>query len=283
MSRTRWQHLDRHKPARRSETSVPTPPDSAPTSVPLSLSEEAPAWLLAARAQYRLGAFADCAQTLIAALTHHEAPPGARRLLGLAHAQLGENALAAPALHLALAETPDDDDLHACLWSVELEAGLLPEDSPPNTALLQELGAARRWLRGQQLALSRRWSEAARSFGQAAQEFAAHSPTQVLPERLAACYVGQGISYLLAGQPEAAQASYGRLPAQAQSLGTASPIARFASELYAVAEAVLELPPAERAEAVAPLAELLATVRMRVRFLDPDQSGEVALRWDFRQ
>jgi hypothetical protein len=184
-------------------------------------------------------------------------------------------------LRVAVAATPEDAVLRACLLSLELDAGIVPEETAAETPLLREFGAAREWLRGQKLVFSRRYVEAARAFGAATQGFAAHSPANLLPERLAACYVGQGIAYLLAGQPEAAQASYSRLPQQARSAAD-SVLTRFAGELYALAEAIRELPASERGEAVAPLAELLTSVRMRVRFLDPDRPGEVGVRWDFR-
>jgi tetratricopeptide (TPR) repeat protein len=248
--------------------------------VAITLPAEAPSWLLAARAQYRLGAFSDCAEALEAVLARGEKLPEAYRLLGLALGQFGEGPRAAIALRAALAHTPGDVALLACLWSVELDAGIVPEEAVSPT--LAELSAAGDWLRGHKLALSRRYSQAAQAFGAAAAAFASHSPAETLAERLAACYVGQGIAYLLAGEPEAAQACYSRLPVQARAAGSASPVSRFAGELYALAEAIRELPANERGEAVAPLGELLAAVRMRVRFLDPEQLPQVALRWDVR-
>jgi tetratricopeptide (TPR) repeat protein len=249
--------------------------------VAITLPAEAPSWLLAARAQYRLGAFSDCADALEAVLSSGEEQPEAYRLLGLALGQLGEDVRAAAALRATLAHAPTDSVLRACLWSVELDAGVLPEEVAASP-VLGELRAARDWLQGQTLALNKRYTQSAQAFGAAAAGFASHSPTETLSERLAACYVGQGIAYLLAGEPEAAQACYSRLPVQARAAGSASPVSRFAGELYALAEAIRELPPAERTEVVAPLAELLAAVRMRVRFLDPEQPPQVALRWDFR-
>src|SRR5207248_3291695 len=113
-----------------------------------------------------------------------------------------------------------------------------------------ELAGAAAWLWGQRRLREGSAAEAAGWFGEAADHFIRSSPTSVLGERIAACYIGQVTSYLLAEQLDAAQQGFARTGARA-----AVPEAAllFARQVYEVAEAVRDLPRGEREEALAPV------------------------------
>lgn len=241
-----------------------------------------PGDLAAARAHYRLRAF-DAAAALASAAYREGGHPEAARLAGLALAQGDAPAAALPLLRQALLALPDDHAVRAALLAVELGEGSPGEEPPAETPALRELAAARAWVLGQRLAAERCYAEAEHRFTEAGAGFAAHLPPHVLPPCLAAAYVGQALCALLAGNPEAAQRAYSRLP-----LSISEPaLGALARQVYLLAEALRELPVPERAPAAAPLAFMLSGLRLRVRYLDPAPSAAqpgaaVLLRWELR-
>jgi hypothetical protein len=95
--------------------------------------------------------------------------------------------------------------------------------------------------------------------------FTASSPESVLGERIAACYIGQAVSDLVAGRLDAAQQGFSGLRGRASVPDAAL---RFARQLYELVDAARELPPGERETALAPLAALVLQARLQVRFYD---------------
>jgi hypothetical protein len=270
MSRARWQHLDLSRPA---ASAPPAPASGAPDPAPGAGAPPESAPLQAARGYYHLRQFQACADILTEALAGGLHVPGARRLLGLALGQVGDYPAAAASLALAVEEDPTDTALSASLLSARLAAGEAP-DVAGFAGVPSELTAAAAWRRAQR-ALSEGYAgEAARGFGDAARLFG-ESPADVLGERRAACYVGHAVSYLLAGEPEAAQQGYTRIMGRTRASESA---VAFARRVYEVGEALRGLPSAERESALAPLVELLLSARLVVGFYDGVRPA--ALHWE---
>jgi hypothetical protein len=138
-----------------------------------------------------------------------------------------------------------------------------------------ELFGAAAWRRGQQLVETARAREAARAFREAGELLKRSSPPEALPERLSAAYLGETISYLVAGELDAAQQGYART-ADRDRLPEAA--ARFARGLYELAETLRQVPRDEWGPATAPLAELLLGARLRVALYDGEHPVEMF--WD---
>jgi tetratricopeptide (TPR) repeat protein len=250
------------------------PPCDPPSSA--APAEDSPV-LRHAGGLYHLRQFAGCAEFLQQALAETPTLKGGHRLLGMALGRLGESRDAAAALARAIQEEPDEPVLRASLATSQMAAGVLPE--PPIGPLegpAGEIAGAVAWLWGQQSLRDGRPGEATRHFAEAAEYFARSSSPAELGERIGACYVGQAVSALLAGQLDAAQQAYTRL---ARMAPVREPVLALARQVYEVAEAVRELSPGERSEVLAPLADLILTVRLRVRFYDGEQP--VAMHWEY--
>ncbi|HTE20751.1 MAG TPA: hypothetical protein VK689_20490, partial [Armatimonadota bacterium] len=138
-----------------------------------------------------------------------------------------------------------------------------------------ELNGAVAWLRAQQQLRDRDAHAAVADFFSAAHFFTEASPLPVLGERIAACYVGLAISHLLTGMLDAAQGDFSRLAGRGSM---PQPMLQFARQVYEIADAMRDLSPDERREALAPLAELVLRARLRVRFYDG--TGPVAMHWE---
>lgn len=280
MRKGRWQHLDRTRAERpdaapASEPVVEPLPEVSEASSPTSPPPAHPALQLAS-GYFHLKQFEPCADTLQEALRETPLLPGARRLLGLALGRLQDPAGAARELTLAREEEPEDPLLLASLISARLQLGEpLAERVAGGTGPLGELVAASRWLEGQQQLRDRRPREAARLFAEAGERFITASPPELVGDRLAASFVGQAISYLVACELEAAQLAYSRLQRTGKLPEGMRPFAR---QLYELADEARALPEAERREALEPLAELVLGAKLLVRFYDP--SRPVAMHWE---
>ncbi len=279
MRTKRWQNLDRLPPDRLPQPGAdPAPPvEPAGAAAPrrVLVRPDHPD-LAVACGHYHLRQFHDCAEAVEALLARQPELPGARRLLGLARGQLGEYSEAVRHLGTALAQDPEDTELRASFLSARLAGGEAPEEplslSPPPLA---ELAGAAEWLRGQADLRGHRVASAARAFARAGDLLASSSPPESAGERVAACYVGQAVSHLVGGELDQARHGFSRL----QGRESVPPAAlRFARQLYEVADALADLEPAERPEAAAPLADLVARARLRLRFYDGRQP--VAMHWD---
>ncbi|MGV3724304.1 MAG: hypothetical protein ACO1SX_25700 [Actinomycetota bacterium] len=176
-------------------------------------------------------------------------------------------------LSSAVEEDPGDALLRASLLSAEIIAGRLPD---PPAALtdgpLSELAGAAAWLRGQASLRDGIPPIAAASFQQASMLLVSHVPGSVIAERASAAFVGEAVSRLAAGQLEAAQQCYLRLPGR-ERLPAGS--AQFARQLYEVADALKEIEPTDRPDALQPLVELVTASRLRVRFFDQERPVEI--------
>lgn len=234
-----------------------------------------------ARGYYHLGDFQACVDAILAAydaLSPGETAslPGAQRLLGMALGRLDDPEGAARALARAVEEDGADEALHASLLSARLRSGALPEETPAfGGGPLAELAGALAWLLARRALEAGHPADAARRFAEAAALFARFSPPLLLGERLAAAYVGLAISYLLAGQFDAAAQAYSRTMGGQDPGGTAGRLAR---QVFEIAGALQEVGPEERATVLAPLAGLLLQVQVRVLFYD--QVHPVAIRWE---
>jgi tetratricopeptide (TPR) repeat protein len=285
MSRTRWQHLDRKKPVAQAPPASAPPLPSVPSSPPTEPVDPAEAALPRAPAgpslrlaagYYQLRQFQACADAVLRALETEPDLPGAHRLLGLALGRLGQSMEAARALSKAVLEEPNASGLRASFQSAQIEAGVVPDAGDARARdFPEEIAGAAEWLRGQSRLRARNAAGAARHFEQAGALFARSSPEPVLGERLAACYVGQAISLLLAGQLDAAQQCFSRLRRRELVPVT---VHAFAQQLYELADAVRDFPSDERAAAIGPLVDLVLAARLRVRFYDGSQP--VAMRWE---
>lgn len=223
-----------------------------------------------------LNQFEACADAVTAALEHEADLPGAYRLLGMSLGRLDDPRGAVAALERACREAPEDVGLRASLISAQVDCAI--PSAPTGAASpgpLGEVSGAAGWIWGQHLLRERRPMDAGRAFLDAAVRFQSASAPDLLPERLGACYVGQAISYLVAGELDSAQLGYAR------TIGRAAPppsVAQFARQVYEIVEAVRELEPAERIPALAPLADLVLQARLRIRFYD--QVRPVSMHWE---
>jgi tetratricopeptide (TPR) repeat protein len=218
----------------------------------------------------------ECVKLLLPLAARATPPSGTRRLLGLALGRLGQLDEAMRVLSAAVAEDPGDALLRASLLSAEILAGRLPE--PPVALVegpLSELAGAAAWLQGQTLLREGRPAVAATNFQQASLLLGSHVPGSITAERASAAFVGEAVSRLAAGQLQAAQQCYLRLPGR-ERLPTEA--AQFARQLYEVAGALSEIEPADRPEALQPLVELVSAARLRLRFFD--QERPVEIWWD---
>lgn len=283
----RWQHLDRTPPSALPDLAPSGEarlPSQRPQHAYRGPARSGDAALNSAWAHYRLGNFQAATDTVEDILRVAPTLAGADRLLGLSLGHLPHaRQQAAETLARALTETPDDPMLRGSALSGQLRAGLIHtsegvwERHPDDPAPLQELYAVALWLKGRLLLHQGEAAGARQAFQTAAELFRANPSAEVSDqgERLAASYVGLVISHLLAGEWTAAQTAYAR------TLGTAhvpSEVGDFARRVYEVVEAVMELPPADRALAVAPLADLLETVEVRIEFFD--NSRPVSVMWE---
>jgi tetratricopeptide (TPR) repeat protein len=225
---------------------------------------------------YLLRQFEQCADLLSAALDAQPDLPGARRLRGLALGSLGLSADAVRSLRAALIESPGDSELLGSLISAEIRAGLVPErPSVPAAGAAAELAGAGAWVRGREALREERMVAAAHAFQEAGDLFVQHSPIDTAPERAAAAYVGETVSWLAAGQFDAAQRGFSRLSTRVR-LPEAT--LRFARGLYELADALRDLEPSERAEELAPLVDAIASARIRLRFYDG--TAPVEMYWE---
>jgi len=269
MPTSRWEHLDRQPPAAAEGPAVAHPP--AGREHPPE-PEPAPS-LRAAAALYRLRCYEEAAVAARAALAAEPGLRGAQRLLGLALGQAGEWPAALTALAEAQVEDPADPVPPAALLSGRLAAGETPEPPAGVAGPLGELAGAAAW-RAARAAFEADPARAAQAFAAAGAAFAAHSPPEALPERLAACYLAEAIGWLLADRPHAAQQAFGRYAAH----GPLPPAAlEFARRLYALADTLADVPAAERRAALEPLATLLRDVRHVVAFYDG--GAPVGIAW----
>lgn len=280
MRKGRWQHLDRTRGERPGGNPSAEAPEAPAAAAPEAVSAPVPApvhpAVQLAIGYFHLKQFEPCADTLQEALRETPELPGTRRWLGLALGRTEDPAGAVRELSLAREEDPDDPLLLASLISAHLQLG-----DPwigrvaANAGPLGELSAASLWLEGQHLLRDRRPREAARLFAEAGERFLSASPPELVEDRLLASFVGQAISYLVAGELEAAQLAYSRL---ARRGVVPEAVTQFARQLYELADEARALPEAERREALGPLAELVLGARLRVRFYDP--SRPVAMHWE---
>lgn len=293
MSAGRWQHLDRwpreaasrcdrsdrsdrsDDPAGQAEARLDYENENDKENEPAA-GTVAPLVVRTAQGFYHVRQYHEAAEMLADALTEDPTLPGAHRLLGLSLGHLGHAQAAVAALRAAIEEDPHDARVRLSLLSAELQAG---EPVEPRSEDTGELAGAACWQWGQRLLGEGRAADAARSFARAAGLFAAASSGETLPERLAACYVGQAISLLAAGDFLGAQQAYGRLPRGAPLPASAD---TFARQLYELAEAARELSPAEQREVVLPLTDLVLRARLVVRFCDGSGSppGAAVLFWE---
>jgi hypothetical protein len=275
MSRGRWQHIDRRGPGARPDREAAAPPPEAPAAPPAP-REEAPL-VRQLRALYHLRQYAACAGLVETALAEDPHLPGARRLLGMALGQLDETG-AVEALRAALCEDASDPRLRAALLSAELRAGILPEvPAEPAAGPETDVAGAAAWLRAQAALRNGNPADAALLFDRAAELFRQGAPASVLAERLGTAYLGQVVSRLAAGDLEGAQRLFARLTS-APPVRLPDRTLALAREVYAVADAARGLSPAERREVLAPLADVVLELRLRVAFYDGTRP--VAMHWE---
>jgi tetratricopeptide (TPR) repeat protein len=196
--------------------------------------------------------------------------------LGLALGRLGPIEGALQPLNRALDESPEDAQLAASLLSAQLLAGRLPQPPPaPAAGPLSEMAGAVYWLLGQSALRQCRPDVAARDFQLAGVLLGTGAPAVLRAQRASAAYFGEAVSRLAAGQLEAAQQCYLRLPDRNR---LPAETAAFARQLYEVADALREIDPSDQAAALQPLVDLIGAARLRLRFFD--QERPVEIWWD---
>ena len=207
----------------------------------------------------------------------------ARRLLGLALGHLQRWQEAEAALQSALELAPENTMLRASLQSVQIQLATEPLPSTGSeTGPAAEMAGAVCWISGQRRLAEGKPAEAARQFELAGSLLAKWSAAETRAERVTACFIAQAVALLLAGEWSAAQRGFSRLEPEVRGTPRTAKQTRglvdFARQLYGVAEALPELTPAERDEALQPLRDLVLNARLHVRFYDG--SFPVAMYWE---